>query len=97
MDTAPAPHTPGPWHVAAYESTPAFRAIDLHEAICKDDGPYQGQGDLLAVVGPLNDPQSIADAERIVACVNAMTGIADPRDFVSRAKLALAAATGREA
>lgn len=34
--------------------------------------------------------QDLANAERIVSCVNALAGIENPSDFVEQAKIAIA-------
>jgi hypothetical protein len=67
--------SPRPWHVAAYETTERFRAVEWHEAICVDEGPDESQGMLIAVCGPAHDAGSIADAELIVRAVNALPAL----------------------
>ena len=75
------PPTPGPWHLATYTATRTFRMIKQHIAVQQGTGET---GRLLAVVGPLGDPQSEADAilfvaapELFAACKAAVEVIAD--------------------
>ena len=80
-------HTPEPWRIARY-------------AYGEDSGAYVSAGPVLnsekviATLYPYSFYNMDADtanvnAERIVACVNALTGIDDPEAFVKEAKAAL--------
>lgn len=57
-------HTPGLYSLATYTATRTFHLIKQHTAVQQGTGET---GRLLAVVGPLGDPQSEADAILFVA------------------------------
>jgi hypothetical protein len=57
-------HTPGPHSLAIYTASRTFRMIKQHTAVMQGTG---ATGKLLAVFGPLDDPQSEADAILFVA------------------------------
>ncbi len=73
-------HTPGPWNVGS------------HGHILKDKNTF----DFVRIASPYrdgafeSDPVAIANAARIVACVNALEGIEDPAEFVRQAKMFMA-------
>ena len=56
-------HTPEPWRVKFAHGT---------------SDVYDKEGELIALVYPTEGPENAANAARIVACVNACKGMADP-------------------
>ena len=69
-------HTPGPWEVYAYHSEPVGKwpGIDARKSrqsiVCYGDGDEFDRG-----IHGLDHNQALANARRIVACVNACEGI----------------------
>lgn len=67
-------HTPEPWR-AEWQPGQTPKHTYTHCVMCGDDS--------------LCDTLTQADAERIVACVNACTGMADPAGEIARLRAAL--------
>lgn len=65
-------HTKGPLAVGFYVPTEAFREIEEHAAVM-----LEGDGDLIAICGPSNDPVSIADATLYAAAPDLLDALRD--------------------
>ena len=73
-------HTPGPWEV----SSSLYVVSPLGRVVAKCDGMRVADLDAPA-------PQMFANAARIVACVNACEGIADPASLLEQNRVLRAA------
>ena len=86
-------HTPGPWkiddQITTIRDEPGddgnFQTLML---LAPDPDDAESIGIAVAYV-PLNNGTNSPDAERIVACVNAMDGIADPAAYIRFTKNAV--------
>jgi hypothetical protein len=71
QNKAPPTHAPEPWKIGEWSGTVIGKST--HE------GPHvaigTGDGGIIALCGPVSEPQSTEDARRIIACVNACKGI----------------------
>ena len=75
-------HTPEPWHYDSCDDKahPTVKAGEYFITDCCSCAMPLG----------IEEEPMIANAKRIVACVNALAGIEDPAAFVEQAKAALA-------
>ncbi len=78
-------HTHGPWKIDRE-----------YEGMCLGCSTIAGIGEYSQTIigetwpqGDHTDASSLPNAQRIVACVNAMEGIENPADFVRQSKAAL--------
>ena len=86
-------HTPEPWDETISKNWPHGRP-DLAQSSLNIHGgrPQDGHdGNIIAIISPVKyiTEQDQANAERIVACVNACAGIEDPAEAIKAAQDAL--------
>lgn len=74
-------HTPEPWMVRDERSS--LRIV----------GGVENRTWIATMTGSVSDPESMADASRIIACVNACAGMEDPAAEIARLRAELAEAT----
>ncbi|HEC66589.1 MAG TPA: hypothetical protein ENI23_15040 [bacterium] len=77
-------HTPTPWKIQNHPADPTEFYLAGQKT---EDHPYYNSTSYPPEILSDEDyPRKRADAERIVACINAMEGIADPEKFMSQFK-----------